>query len=394
MKLLKALKTTERFKSVYKRGGIFLLCFVLLFFSIGILTTIAPTYRLSSDTISKWTSDLDSRTLLYLFGTENRYFKKAIPKDEEMPKITTTLFQVLTNIKPDDPKSLLGQELPGFKSFGNKIIIAGDGTNYANLSIESSPPLEDVLKDREAINEEKEVETPPEKKTPKLTTGEKQPVFIYSTHNRESFLPHLPKSTTPNEAHHKEVNITKVAEHFNKSLQDQGVGAKQDSADIMTMLNEKDMNYSQSYKMSRNVVKEALATNKDIKYVFDIHRDSLPRKQTTLEINGKNHAKLLFVVGSDHPNYEKNLQLATKLHYLIEKRHKGLSRGVIQKGGAGSDGIYNQDISGNAVLVEMGGYDNKLEELYRSADVLADVFSEYFWDAEKVNYEKKEDSDA
>lgn len=394
MKLLKALKTTERFKSVYKRGGIFLLSFVLLFFSIGILTTIAPTYRLSSDTISKWTSDLDSRTLLYLFGTENRYFKKAIPKDEEMPKITTTLFQVLTNIKPDDPKSLLGQELPGFKSFGNKIIIAGDGTNYANLSIESSPPLEDVLKDREAINEEKEVETPPEKKTPKLTTGEKQPVFIYSTHNRESFLPHLPKSTTPNEAHHKEVNITKVAEHFNKSLQDQGVGAKQDSADIMTMLNEKDMNYSQSYKMSRNVVKEALATNKDIKYVFDIHRDSLPRKQTTLEINGKNHAKLLFVVGSDHPNYEKNLQLATKLHYLIEKRHKGLSRGVIQKGGAGSDGIYNQDISGNAVLVEMGGYDNKLEELYRSADVLADVFSEYFWDAEKVNYEKKEDSDA
>jgi len=36
-------------------------------------------------------------------------------------------------------------------------------------------------------------------------------------------------------------------------------------------------------------------------------------------------------------------------------------------------------------LIEFGGYDNTLEELYRTADVVAEVFSEFYWDAEKVN---------
>ncbi|MDY0396730.1 stage II sporulation protein P [Virgibacillus halophilus] len=37
------------------------------------------------------------------------------------------------------------------------------------------------------------------------------------------------------------------------------------------------------------------------------------------------------------------------------------------------------------MLLEVGGIDNKLEEVYHTADALADVFSEYYWDAEKVN---------
>ncbi|TKI84020.1 stage II sporulation protein P, partial [Bacillus cereus] len=44
-----------------------------------------------------------------------------------------------------------------------------------------------------------------------------------------------------------------------------------------------------------------------------------------------------------------------------------------------------QDLSGQAILIEVGGVDNTEEELNRSIDALAKAFGEYFWQAEKVN---------
>ena len=83
--------------------------------------------------------------------------------------------------------------------------------------------------------------------------------------------------------------------------------------------------------------------------------------------------------------YEKNAKLANELHQLLEKKYKGLSRGAFVKNEPGSNNIYNQNLSENAMLIEFGGVDNTFEELNRSADALADVFSDYFWQAEKVN---------
>ena len=40
----------------------------------------------------------------------------------------------------------------------------------------------------------------------------------------------------------------------------------------------------------------------------------------------------------------------------------------------------------NAMLIEVGGVDNTLDELYNTIDVLTEAFSKYYWnDAEKVN---------
>ncbi|NAP01655.1 stage II sporulation protein P, partial [Halomonas sp. MG34] len=123
----------------------------------------------------------------------------------------------------------------------------------------------------------------------------------------------------------------------------------------------------------------------EIQYVFDLHRDSIAREKTTKKLNGENYARIMFVVGLEHPNHEKNLKVATELHHLIEKKYPGLSRGVITKAGAGVNGIYNQDLTENALLVEVGGVGNNMDELYRSADAIADVFGEFYWDAEKVD---------
>lgn len=372
-------------KPFYNKGGLYIITVIILFILIGLSTTIKPTYRFSSETITKWTSDIDSSTFLYIIGMENKAFEQALPEDKTFPNLSTIFFQIITNIKIDDPRSLLGHELPGFSTFGHKIIIAGEGTSYDNLSIESSPPLDEVLKDREAVLEELPEKIDTEKKENHKTTGDKDVVFIYNTHNRESFLPHLPGVTSPASAHHDEVNITKVSERLANRLTTNGIGNVVDQTDIASLVQEKNWDYTKSYAASRPVVEEAVATNGDLQYVFDIHRDSLPREKTTKKINGEEVAKILFVIGAEYTSYEKNLSLATDLHYLIEEKYPGLSRGVLTKKGAGTNGIFNQDLSKNALLIEFGGYDNTLEELYRMTDILAEVFSDYYWDAEKVD---------
>src|SRR5690606_29649084 len=98
---------------IVKKSALYVISVLCLFILIGLFTTISPALRFSSNTLTNWTSEIESSTFLYLFGMENRVFLEGLPPDSEMPKITSTIFQIATSIKPDDPRSLLGSELPG-----------------------------------------------------------------------------------------------------------------------------------------------------------------------------------------------------------------------------------------------------------------------------------------
>ena len=111
-------------------------------------------------------------------------------------------------------------------------------------------------------------------------------------------------------------------------------------------------------------------------YLIDLHRDSVGRNLTTININGKSYAKVLFVVGKDFNGYEKNLELADKVSDLINKHYPGLSKGILKKGGSGVNGIYNQDLSSNSMLIELGGVENDINEVLNTLDALSVVFNE------------------
>ncbi|MBO1003466.1 stage II sporulation protein P [Pseudogracilibacillus auburnensis] len=373
------------FRSFYKQILIAMIIIILLFTTIGIITTSKPSSRLSSSIFSSWTSNVDQSIFSLMFSLENTTYDLLHDVTMEQQQISEMLFNLVTSIKMKDLKSFLGHELPGFSTYENRVIIAGEDLNeFSGMSHESGPPLEDILQERKAVDEsEKEME----KKVPdnELTTEGRKVVFLYNSHNRESFLPHLPDESEPGAAYHKEVNITKVSDRLANALESYGIGSYVDDTDIMSVLHEKGWTYGKSYEASRPVVQEAISQNKDLQYAFDLHRDSLPRDQTTKEIDGKPYAQMLFVIGAENKNYEKNLALATELHYSIEEKYPGLSKGVITKEGPNSNGVYNQDLLENALLMEIGGYENTLEEMYRSIDVLAELFSEFFWDAEQVN---------
>ncbi|MEC1696682.1 stage II sporulation protein P [Schinkia azotoformans] len=360
---------------------------MVMFVIAGMLTALKPELRISSSSINEWSKQLDTTVYIHLLGFENQYFKQAFEETERTPiSLSTLFFELATSINPNDPRSLLGRELPGFSLFDGEIIVAGQGTNYTNMPIESSPPMEVLLQEREASIESLEkLDESKNVNPPTMTTNGKKVVYIYTTHSRESYLPHLPEGTKASEAYSHEANVMTVAEKLSKELENRGIGTQFEGTDITKLLSDKGLNYSKSYEVSRPVVKDAMANNRDLRYFIDIHRDSQPHKITTTKINGKDYARTIFIIGGEHAKYEQNLKMATDLHNLLEKEYPSLSRGVTKKQGEGTNGKFNQDLSENAILIEMGGPENSLEEVYRTVEAIAEIFSEYYWQAEEVN---------
>ncbi|MCL7747281.1 stage II sporulation protein P [Halalkalibacter alkaliphilus] len=359
-----------------------------LFIFTGMLTSFEPGYGLASNQVHEWANNISGEDFVHVLGMENKLFTQALPEGSEPPSLSNIAFQVATSINPDDPRSLLGRELPGFALFDGQIIVAGEGMDYTTLPVESAPPMDVMMAEREATQESLAQLEEMEKEAQQsqgATNGEKI-VHIIHSHNTESFLPEL-ETNVPNEAFHRQINITLVGEKLAQELEKRGIGVEVEDRDIQQNLQERSWQYSQSYDQSREFVKEAMANNEDLKFFFDLHRDTIPRENTTVTINGVEYARTVFVIGGRHGNYDQNLQLAKELHELIEKKYPGLSRGVLLNDRPGQNGIYNQDLSGNSILIEMGGIYNTLTEANRTAEAIADVFAEYYFEHEGTSAE-------
>lgn len=258
--------------------------------------------------------------------------------------------------------------------------------SYSEVSTELVPNAESLKKDAELIQEridsfnEEEIKRPEIKQKNFHSTFGRRVVFIYFSHTRESFLPYFKKGTAPESAYHSKINISLVGNRLGESLRSNGIWNDVSQVDIVNMLNNRNLTFGRSYQMSREVVVNELRENRDLEMAFDIHRDSLPREYSTIEIGEESLAKISFVIGSGHENYKQNLDFTNGIHEVIEKKYPGLSRGVIIKGKSQGNGVYNQDLLPNSVIVEIGGVENNLEELYRSADILGNAIGEYYWD--------------
>ena len=248
---------------------------------------------------------------------------------------------------------------------------------------EFQPEMKDFFKDRElsvrnidAVFED--MKSPKETSATHSTFG-KDVIYIYHSHSRESFLPYLKNTDNPEDAFHSKANITYVGEMLGKALERRGVGTIVDSTDIVQVLGSRNLDYNSSYNISGELVSSARNDNSKLEIFLDIHRDSLRKNSTTMEINEEDYARLLFVVGTGHEEFERNLTFAEDLHKIFVAQYPGLSKGILQKDSSTGNGIYNQDLSPNSVIVEIGGVDNTVEELHRTTEVLADVISDYYW---------------
>jgi stage II sporulation protein P len=365
----------------------------LMIFCINLIINLADfKNKFSSDFISTTSVNLPTEFFLNLMSNEIALLDEAdLSKIENKPNFSKIIVMSVFDIWHKDIRTFLGHELPGFRAFNTEIAVAGIGTNLTNLPNESAPPLEILLKEREnAAKELAESDKSSDHTSPPSKTGE-EVVFIYHSHSWEAFLPQLNGVKNPNEAvsFNENKNIIDVGKNLQTELIKKGIGTEHSTTNATEELKKKQWNYNNSYTLSREIVQEVMAQEKSIHYLIDIHRDSQSKKVTTKNINGKNFARLFFIVGKENQNYDKNLNLAKELNKKLEEKYPGISRGVFVKTKDEGNGVYNQDLSSNSMLLEFGGVENTKEELNNTIKAFAEVFSKYYWNAEQVNGDSK-----
>lgn len=360
-----------------------------------ICTILITNLKVNSSVIQNTIGNLSSNDVFaHFLRAENHYFYQK--GEEEIFTLSDTsklAIQIATNVKPTDARTFLGNELPGLRNYDTEIVVAGEGTDLTTLPHESAPPTEVLLKERKVAEEKlKEREdNSTDNEVVQVNPPKNKTVYIYQTHSWESFLPLLKDANIPDEAtsNDERANVIGLGQKMSENLINKGIGVVHDTTNMTQTLHEKGLRSTKAYTVSGDIVQEAVSNQKnDLTYFIDIHRDSARRSITTKKINGIDYARLYFVVGKEHKNYLENLETAKKLHNELEKKYPGISRGVFLKTKSDGNGVYNQDISDKAMLVEIGGVDNNLDELDRTVDAFTDVFAEYYWEtseAKEVN---------
>lgn len=204
-----------------------------------------------------------------------------------------------------------------------------------------------------------------------VITNDEPLVYIYNSHQTESYVSDFSDTFNIN-------NTVYLGSYILKEyLSDLGINALVEDNSIVDVLNTNGWKYNSSYKASRILLEQAKKDNPSLMFFIDLHRDAGSYERTTTEIEGVKYAKMMFVVGLKHENYQPNLDLANALNEKIKAIDPSLTRGVLQKDNAGANGIYNQDFDPNTILIEVGGQYNYIEEVNNSLKVFARVLYDY-----------------
>ena len=136
-------------------------------------------------------------------------------------------------------------------------------------------------------------------------------IYIYNTHDEEAYYNSYlnPYNIVP--------NVKLASYYFQERLKDLGIESVDKKRKIKDVLDKNGWSYRYSYNASRVYLEEVSKNSPSIKYFIDLHRDSVGKDKTTTIINGKNYARVMFLVGLEHENYQKNLELATKIQMQI-----------------------------------------------------------------------------
>lgn len=186
-------------------------------------------------------------------------------------------------------------------------------------------------------------------------------VYIYNTHDEENYS---------NEGF-EIYNITPTVKLASYILQDElnnlGINTIVEERPVIKQLKKQNLPYNYSYDISNKYCKEIKEKYPSIIYFIDLHRDGIDKKLSTITINDKSYAKMMFLLGMNHNNANKNLEVVTKLNNYLNKNYQGLMRNIYKR----NDLTYYQELSSHNFIIEIGGQDNTYTEVYNSVKAFA-----------------------
>lgn len=258
------------------------------------------------------------------------------------------LTKFLTNLNIKKPVTILENSF-GYKSSNNLT----ENLVY-NESYGMNSSIEEVI---DYMNEKKQVSEPL--------------VYIYNTHQTEGY------SNETFENYNITPNVLMASYLLKEKLEKLDIPTLVEESNITEFMRINNWSYKDSYKASRFYVLDAINKYSSVKLFIDLHRDSISKDNSTVEINNKKCAKVLFVVGKEHDNYKMNLETTEIINNKIKEKYPNLTRGIMQKEGSSVNGIYNQDLSSNSILLELGGNENNIGEVLNTIDLLSKIIKEY-----------------
>ena len=224
-----------------------------------------------------------------------------------------------------------------------------DPNTFLKLSYSGFNDIKEIVKEKETVVVNTDI-------------SEEPIIYIYNTHQSEEYSP----------GSLKEYNIIPTvymaSNMLRQALLKKGINSIVENANIKQMLTDKNFSYNQSYYVSRELLDNIKIKHPSIKYYIDIHRDSSSSRVTLDDVT---YAKLMFVVGMNHDNYGQNENLTIKLQTYIKNQYDGVIKNIFY----GKNSRYNQDFDSNTILIEIGGPENTIDEVYNSVNVLAEALS-------------------
>lgn len=186
-------------------------------------------------------------------------------------------------------------------------------------------------------------------------------VYIYNTHDEEGY------SNKGFEVYNTTPTVKLASYMLKDELKNLGINALVEERPVIKEIKKQGLPYYYSYDISNKYCKEIKEKYPSIIYFIDLHRDGIDKSLSTIKINDKAYAKMMFLLGMNHDDANKNLEVVTKLNNYLNDNYKGLMRSIYKR----NDITYYQELSSHNFIIEIGGQDNTYQEVYNSVKALA-----------------------
>ena len=208
-------------------------------------------------------------------------------------------------------------------------------------------------------------------------SGNDPKILIYHTHTTEAYTQtdnYRYEESGEWRTYENDKNIVAVGELLATLLREQyGFQVLHDTSD------HEPPKLSTAYSRSVETMKRYKEEYPSLTMFIDVHRDA-GGENTAVTVDGKRVARLMFVVGTgegatgtgfgEMPDFESNYALALAITNKISERNSKLMRNIRVK-----TGRYNQHISNQCLLVEVGDNMNTLEEALNAIPYLAQAIA-------------------
>ena len=242
---------------------------------------------------------------------------------------------------------------------------------YASTNVESEKSAEEV----EAT--EVEVTTTENAVSDVAPAMDSFDVLFVFTHSQETYKPFVESQKGTVAVYDDKANLLSMSDAMENYFKLNSLNATTLDVDIMAETVKQGKKMASSYATARTFLKQELK-KQEYDLILDIHRDATGHKQSTVTHNNVGYAKTAFVIGAENPNYKVNLSHANSLSQALNKIVPNISKGIIEKSRADGNGVYNQDLADNLLLIEIGGIENTEDEVYRTIAVLAQAIAKTY----------------